>query len=261
MILYFSGCGNSGFVAEELGKALGEKVMPLLELGDGEAMRLELSEGEALGIVCPIYAWAVPRVVEAALERLQLNAKPAYCYLACTCGDNIGEADKKLAKILERRGLTLDAAFSFVMPETYINLAGFNLDTPEGEQRKIAAVRERLPQVAERIARREKATDVVRGKMPGLKSGLINRLFYSLLITDRKFHATEACTHCGRCAKECQFGNIELREGTPHWLGHCTNCMACYHHCPVNAIHFGKATVGKGQYYFGRNTIKEAGAR
>jgi hypothetical protein len=28
--------------------------------------------------------------------------------------------------------------------------------------------------------------------------------------------------------------------------------MSCYHRCPTNAVNFGKATLGKGQYFFGK---------
>ena len=261
MILFFSGCGNSEFVARELAQRTGDR---LLRINPREASpSLALQPDEALGVVCPVYAWAVPRVVSDYIERLHLEATPRYCYLACTCGDNVGQTPERFAKAMKRKGLTLDAAFSFVMPETYINLPGFHLDSAEGEAHKIAAVRERLPQVAARILNREQAVDVVRGKMPRFNSYVTNALFYGLLITDRKFSVSDSCVSCGKCVEVCPLGNItmvgdlsdpaaSLKQGLrPLWHGTCTNCMACYHRCPANAIRFGKATVGKGQYYFG----------
>ena len=92
--------------------------------------------------------------------------------------------------------------------------------------------------------------DVARGKVPRLNTYVTNPLFYGLLIGDKKFRVTNECISCGQCEELCPLGNITLEEGQPHWHGNCTNCMACYHHCPQNAIHFGKATLGKGQYYF-----------
>ncbi|MBR4135116.1 MAG: hypothetical protein IKU03_01705 [Bacteroidales bacterium] len=46
--------------------------------------------------------------------------------------------------------------------------------------------------------------------------------------------------------------NITLEDGRPKWHGNCTNCDACFHHCPKKAIQYGKASKGKGQYYFGK---------
>lgn len=248
MILWFSGCGNSQFVAEELARLTGDRISRINPLEEHPSLCLE--SDEALGFVCPVYAWAVPRLVEDYVTRISMEGTPAYCYLACTCGDNLGKTPELFAKTLKRKGLSLDAAFGFVMPETYINLKGFNLDTPENERRKIEAVKKHLPEVAQHIVKREKVVDVVRGKVPWITSHVVNPLFYGLLITDRKFHVNDACIHCGNCEKSCPLGNIAMKDGIPVWQGNCTNCMSCYHHCPKNAIHFGKATLGKGQYFF-----------
>lgn len=260
MILYFSGCGNSKFVAETLASLTGDN-LTLIKTSDSAPV-VTLRPGEALGVVCPVYAWAVPRIVADYIGRLVVNRRPDYCYLACTCGDNVGRTPEQFAKVVARKGWCLDASFSFIMPETYINLKGFNLDTPENATAKIDAVKRRLPVVAERIRRREKIVDVVRGKMPWVNTYITNALFYRFLITDKKFFANDRCVSCGLCVKVCPLGNITLtgdyaqpKESVsqglrPLWHGHCTNCMACYHHCPNNAIHFGKATQGKGQYFF-----------
>lgn len=249
MILYYSGCGNSKFVAEELARQTSDNLQKI-DAND-TAPSLTLRGDEPLGIVCPVYAWAVPRLVDDYIKRLSVNENPAYCYLACTCGDSVGRTPERFAKTLRSKGWHLDAAFGFVMPETYINLKGFNLDTPESEKRKIDSVRRRLPEVAECIRKHKQVIDVVRGSVPVLTSYVANPLFYGLLITDRKFHATDDCIHCGQCEQVCPLNNIAMVDGKPRWNGQCTNCMACYHHCPKNAIHFGKATLGKGQYYFG----------
>lgn len=260
MIFYFSGCGNSHFVATGLARLTGDTLKKIDPLDTDPS--LTIRHDEALGIVCPVYAWSVPRLVSDYLRRLRCDTKPSFCYLACTCGDNVGKTPERLDKLLHVRGWQLDAAFGFVMPETYINLPGFNLDTPEKEQSKIDTVKQRLPEVSEKIIKRERIIDVVRGKMPWFNSYVLNSLFYGLLITDKKFIVSDRCISCGLCAEVCPLGNITMtgdyanpqssvKQGLrPLWHGNCTNCMACYHHCPNNAIHFGKATQGKGQYVF-----------
>lgn len=260
MILFFSGCGNSKFVADELARLTNDRLVLIKPMEP--APSITLAPDEPLGVVCPVYSWAVPRVVSEYISRLKINVIPSYAYLACTCGDNVGRTPERFAKVLKAKGINLDAAFSFVMPETYINLKGFNLDSDESAARKIDAVRQRLPLVAQHIINRDRLIDVVRGKAPWLNSYVTNALFYSLLITDKKFHVSDRCISCGLCAKVCPLSNITMsgdfadpkasaKQGLrPVWHGNCTNCMACYHHCPSNAIHFGKATQGKGQYTF-----------
>lgn len=259
MILCFSGCGNSKFVANELSRLTGDTIQ-FINPGDDHPV-VNLQPSEPLGIVCPVYAWAVPRLVTEYIKRLKIlhadtltnPESVSYCYLACTCGDNVGRTPERLARVLRSKGIRLNAAFSFVMPETYINIPGFHLDSDSNAARKIAAVRDRLPQVAARILNRDNVIDVERGKMPIVNSYILNPLFYGLLITDRKFTVSDDCVRCGKCAEVCQLNNISIEGGRPVWHGNCTNCMACYHHCPSNAIHFGKATKGKGQYVFPSN--------
>ncbi len=252
MILYFSGCGNSAFVANELARLTGDRLR-LLDIADDNPS-WQLDADEALGIVCPVYSWDVPRVVNDYLKRLKTNRRPSYLYLVCTCGDSVGNTVESFAKFTASLGWTLRFAHSFIMPETYVNLKSFKLDTPESERRKIAAVRQALPLVAERIMRREVRFEVVKGKLPWFNTHITNALFYKLLITDKKFRVNSQCVSCGICEKGCPLHNITMIDGRPHWHGNCINCMSCYHHCPKNAIHFGNATQGKGQYYFGRRS-------
>ena len=46
--------------------------------------------------------------------------------------------------------------------------------------------------------------------------------------------------------------NCQLSIVNPTWLGHCTGCLACYHHCPTRAIRFGRRTEKKGQYLYSK---------
>ena len=210
-----------------------------------------LSEGESLGFVFPIYSWAPPKLVLDFVEKLQLKAKPDYLYFACTCGDNCGHTEKVFRKAVEEKGWLLSACFSVQMPETYIGMAGFKLDTEEKAKLKIAEADATLKRNIPRLMNKECFTEIVKGSLPWLKTYLVNPGFNQHATDDKKYHSTDKCISCNKCLSVCPLQNITLENGRPRWNGNCTMCMACYHHCPVNAIQYGKATVGKGQYYFG----------
>jgi len=251
MILWYSGCGNSRFVAETLSKELGDDNMIFIPEATRQAAALEFGPDEALGIVFPVYSWSVPKLVSEFLRTVSIKCKPSYIFAACTCGDQTGLTYEHLCKDLSKQGLQLDAFFSFQMPETYINLPGFSLDTPENTKRKIDGTKESLSEVIGLIKQRAQGNyDKLRGSKTFLKSYILKPLFYGLLITDRKFRVSDACIGCGICAKNCPLQNITIENDRPKWNGHCTNCMSCYHRCPKNAINFGNATRGKGQYHF-----------
>jgi ferredoxin len=251
MILWYSGCGNSRFVADQLSAKLGDSNMVFIPDAARNNTPLQFQNDEILGIVFPVYSWSVPKLVSEYLRKANIKGKPSYVYAACTCGDETGLTYRHLCKDLRKQGLTLNAFFSFQMPETYINLPGFKLDTPDNAKRKIDGTRIQIDEVVKIIAGRKQGNfDWLKGGSSFLKSNILKPLFYGLLITDRKFTVSDACIDCGICARNCPLQNITMENGRPHWNGHCTNCMSCYHRCPKNAINFGKASLGKGQYYF-----------
>lgn len=69
MILYFSGTGNSKFVAEELRRVIGGEALPLNHfMREGGYPALEA--GSQLVVVTPIYAGRIPKVVSAYLASM-----------------------------------------------------------------------------------------------------------------------------------------------------------------------------------------------
>jgi ferredoxin len=251
MILWYSGCGNSRFVADTLSRELADDNMVFIPEAARLGTTLEFGPDDVLGIVLPVYSWSVPKLVSEFLRTASIKGKPTYIFAACTCGDQTGLTYEHLCKDLSKQGLQLDAFFSFQMPETYINLPGFELDTPENAARKINGTKESLKEAVKLIKERAQGNyDRLKGGSSFLKSNILKPLFYGLLITDRKFRVSDACIGCGICAKSCPLQNITIENDRPKWNGHCTNCMSCYHRCPKNAINFGKNTVGKGQYFY-----------
>lgn len=145
------------------------------------------------------------------------------------------------------------------MPETYVCLPFMYTDTIANEQRKILAAEERMREIAALInSRKEEYTDVVKGPIPWFFTHIVGAFFNHYMITDKPFSVDEAvCIHCGKCAKVCPVANISFDKKVPQWQKskRCTCCMACYHHCPVHAINYGKITRRREQYYFGLHPI------
>lgn len=58
------------------------------------------------------------------------------------------------------------------------------------------------------------------------------------------------CIGCGQCVKRCPMNNISIKDNKPVWKSCCTHCMACICYCPLEAIEYGKKSVGKPRYQF-----------
>ena len=81
-----------------------------------------------------------------------------------------------------------------------------------------------------------------------MKSGLVNKTFYKIFVTDKKYFTKESCVGCGKCEAVCPLANIRMGDGHPQWGGNCTQCMACICGCPTQAIEYGKRSRGKTRY-------------
>ncbi len=249
MIFYYSGCGNSRYAAERLAKALDERLVFIPQASREDKVDYTVRPRESVGFVFPIYSWRPPQLVLDFVSRLRLAGTPAYTFMLVTYGDDAGMADAVLGKTLSAVGLRLDAAFGVAMPNTYVNMPFMNVDSPQVEQSKLSQAKIRLVELVQAIKERRTGVDLKRGAMPRLKTYTIGKGF-NQWVSDKKYFATDACVGCGLCASVCPLQNISLEDGHPRWHGHCTHCEACYHYCPQNAVQFGRATRGKGQYHY-----------
>lgn len=248
MIFYYSATGNTKYAANFLAERLGTGTVDILKCGDTGSLR-SLAEG-SVGIMFPIYCWGVPPVMDAFIGSLfPLVAKDQYVWAVCTCGDEAGVAMRKLdRKIRKIRGKGLDAIFSLVMPNTYVLLPGFDVDSKEVELRKLREAPVRLSHISRLIeSGAEGVYDVVEGSLPRLRS-MIFPLFEKWGVSPKKWHCTQECTGCSSCARVCPAENIVMREGRPEWGRRCFSCCACFHVCPVHAVEYGRFTKNKNQY-------------
>ncbi len=250
MICYFSGTGNSAHVAHRLGHAQDDKVIAIAkELLRGEGpVSLSLAPGEKLGFVFPVHSWGPPQIVLDFINRLVLDGHlNPYVYAVVTCGANIGNTLAVLRKALGGKDLNLNSGWSIVMPNNYIIIG--DVDDRNTTERMLAASEKRVEKIVDLLRKdASELFDVVRGPVPFLLTGAIYPFFNRWGKNANPFTVEETCTSCGLCARVCPTANITLMEGRPVWGNHCTQCLACIHHCPVRAIQYGKKTKNKGRY-------------
>ena len=248
MIFYFSGTGNSRWVATQMAAALGEELFEICEARRKSLVSFNLCGGETVGLVFPVHAWSPPKVVLDFISEMRFSIYPSYMYFVCTCGDDTGKTAEVLCRTARRRGWICDAGYSVTMPNTYVCLPGFDVDAGELERKKLSAAVGRVSEIIAELRERRTGFHLCEGSMPWAKTYILGPLFRHFLMRDKKFHTTEACTGCRICERVCPMHNISMQDGRPRWRGQCTMCLACYHHCPGHAVHFGKETLDKGQY-------------
>ncbi len=73
MIFYFTGTGNSLYVAKTIGDKLGEQSIDITKAMKEKSFVYRLSSDEKIGFVFPVYFYGVPSIVADFIAELKLN--------------------------------------------------------------------------------------------------------------------------------------------------------------------------------------------
>ena len=247
MILYFSGTGNTEHAARLISEITGDELININRLiKDGIAGDF-ISEAPYV-LVCPTYAWRIPRIVEDFLRTAYFSGSHEI-YVVLTCGSGTAGAQTYARRLCEEIGMTLKGFRTVIMPENYIAL--FNVpDENEAEQ-----INNQADAVIEAAAVKIKAREPLEEKvspMGFVMSKIVNAIFFRFIVKDKGFHLEKDCIGCGKCVELCPLNNISLVGEKPVWNGNCTHCMACICACPQKCIEYKNSTQKKRRYWYGR---------
>jgi ferredoxin len=234
MIYYFSGTGNSRWVAEQLAYLTNDHAINLINHSAQPSI-----DGEVIGLVFPVHAWGAPEPVIEFIKKLV--GTPAFCYGVCTCGGEAGIAMNKLNNLIH-----LHSSYSIEMPNNYV--MGSDLETEASMTGKIANASGKIVTIAAQVNAREPVFDVQSGNFGWLKSNLFNVGFNFAARSTKPFFVTDKCISCGICARDCPANTITMVNGKPQWGQKCYQCTACINLCPTQAIEYGKGTAKRGRY-------------
>ncbi len=244
VIFYLSGSGNSLYAARQLAEKL--KDCRLETIGSYLRKPYDVKD-EVVGIVSPVYCFALPPKMAQFLEKLK--AKPNYCFGVVTMGGNQGRALKQMSDTLAVKKITLNYAQTVLMPDNFFGIP----QEKRVEQLKAAepVIAKMAEEVAEAKANVASVKEAMLWKLFGTSASwwyLKNKLNFEAMTVD-----AEKCISCGICADVCQMENISLVDGKPVFGNNCAYCLGCFHWCPESAISAGKLTLDNSKRYVNPN--------
>lgn len=253
MILYFSGNGNTEYVAKSIAKSLSDDTIIQIEKSLMRNPRIPVDPSEKRIIwVLPVHAWGIPLVVRNFMKEAHFSNKTLPHYLVVTCGDDTGYIDREWRSLMKRAGVITHGCWHVIMPNTFVTLPGFDVDDDATVKSKLNKSIKRINYISQAIASGSTETDLYRGKSQidaWLKSFVLRYAFQWFCMSPKGFRADDKCISCGVCVKSCPMKNIEMEsKSRPKWGKDCTFCLGCYNRCPKHAVQYGKSTENKGQY-------------
>jgi Pyruvate/2-oxoacid:ferredoxin oxidoreductase delta subunit/flavodoxin len=250
-IYYYTGTGNSLWVARALAQSLGDA--DLVSITDGKEEGPGMG-AKTVGLVFPVHIWGVPgRMVRFVKAMKHLGQ---YTFAVAVNGSQVANTLVQLGKILKKKGSALSSGFEIIMPSNYIPWGG---PGPEEERnRRFESARAKVSDIAACVRSR--------GMRPVEKGPLWQRLVFSpiyrltfskIAAWDKQFLVDEKCSQCAICSKVCPSGNITLDKGKPVWNHRCEQCFACLQWCPQEAIQYGKKTPRYERYHHPEVRLKD----
>jgi ferredoxin len=267
-ILYFSGTGNTDYVARYLSCKLDHPPIEV-ELRSLEQQPAETLAGfDVLAVGFPVFGCDSPRLLQAYLEELP-PGEGCGAFVFCTKGAVAGNAVRNTLRRLVGRGYVPLGGASVGMPGSD-GLAFMGKDSwmarmaREKDYDHLKAADGLAVQMEEVLAglASGRPAESFRRSLPLSISGLMLDWAWALTYEwfgnylQSRFWADERCTACGLCTRICPVENIELRRERPVFGERCVLCMRCIHNCPEEAIQLGKATANKLRWHGPKGDFK-----
>lgn len=239
-ILYFTGTGNSLYVAKSIG---GEclSIPKLIKEGKYDF------EDDKIGFVIPVYHGGVPKLVENFLTKVSLKSE--YIFAVITYGAFSGTASRHLVKIGKRNNISFSYVNEILMVDNYLPMFDINKEIQNLPQKNIE---ENLDKIIEEIGqntKRIRQNAVILELMRKTMDRFYDHEF------EKRFTVNDKCNGCRTCERVCPVDNIKV-DNKATYMNNCQHCLACIHHCPQKAISI-KKEKNKSRYKNENISLKE----
>lgn len=246
MIIYFSGTGNSEYIAEAIAKRLEDKTVCVNNyIRENKSGSFESEKPYVF--VFPVYLSIAPVVfrnfIEGSIFSGNMNA-----YFVPTCVGADGSVPNSTKNLCDKMGtLRYMGCQKVCMPQNYVIFFKPFSDEKKNECYKNADTT--VDEICEVIKSGGELSEKPASGFEYVCTKLVEKWYNSSLAKTRYFKVSDDCIGCGQCEQGCPTASIQLKNGKPVWNNRvCIHCMACISRCPKQAIEFGRLSIGKERH-------------
>jgi len=233
MLLYFSGTGNTKYIAELFCQNISAKSYSIEENIDfGQLITSE----EIIGFCYPIYGSRVPRIMrEFAAKYLEL-LKNKKIFIFCTQLIFSGDGARAFLDIFPKKYFEVIYAEHFFMPNNVCNLFILPLENEVKIKKYIKNAKRKMEIVCNNINNgiiKKRGFNIL-SELLGLMQGIFMPMIEKKSLDCVKI--TENCSLCCLCVVNCPMKNLENKNEKVIQKSNCTICYRCINICPQKAI-------------------------
>ena len=232
LVFYFTATGNSLFVARQFSDS---PVSIPQELKKDKLVY----EADEIGIVCPDYAGAIPKIVREFVQKASFKAP--YMFSVITFGNACVNVAEYWDEFCQGQGVKMNYVRPILMVDNYLPVFDMNqqMAIDKHTDENLATILEEVGAHKDFIAPAEMGffnKDMLKGMQDQHFSMTADRLLQL-----RKVR----CVQCMTCEKVCPHKNFRLGANGLEFSGNCEHCLACVHACPQKALTLKSAWEGR----------------
>jgi len=247
-IYYFSGTGNSLFVAREIQKRVPDSVIiPIVSLLDKDITQ---TKGKTIGIIFPCHALTIPIAVKQFIKKIDVQSAE-YIFAIATRYGTVFRGFKMIEKLLKKKSKHLNSRFILNMCHNEAPRSDKNYIVPSKSDilQIETTILEKIDEISNVIKNQnsfyEKDVNVIiKSSSNPITGFLIEKLVvFGMSISEyiggvNYFYHDNKCSGCGICEKVCLSKKIKIIENKPVWQRDvlCYMCYACLNYCPKKAV-------------------------
>ena len=118
MILYYTGTGNSRYLARILAEKLEDELVSAAEL-IREGRTGDFRSEKPWVFVCPTYGWQIPHIFRDFIRAAAFTGSRE-AWFVMNCGSEIGNAAQGIRRLCDEKGFRFRGVMQINMPENYI---------------------------------------------------------------------------------------------------------------------------------------------
>ena len=208
MVIFFSGTGNSRFVAEKLSEFTGNELFDIFEYTRTGKGHNFTSEGPYI-FVAPVYIAAPAMCLIDFIKRSEFPKNSEAYFIMC-CAASMSASPVFCKNIASEKDLLYKGTDQLIMPQNYITY--FKPDSKEVIKSKLEKAPVKIREIADLIKVGKDLPTVKTNSFEYWITIPILGLYYKHFMKTKAFHYTNKCIGCGKCAANCPFKNITLKE-------------------------------------------------